>query len=311
MKAYKDFIKEANVSRMDAEPKSPDEKRFKDKHVVQVTDYVVPGTSDVLNAKTMDKDMSKAASYHSGEDEKVYEELSIDEISADKADAAATERRKRMNKALDAGDLEKAGRESDKMKKNVGHMIKKVGQGIRNEEVNLDEMVKPSNTANPAAHKKAAAYHIGQANNHKEALKKPGMETSFYNDHRAAHKAHMAAADSHTGAMKVHKTAGPGEQNRIMDRTVMANKKSEAAKSASQTAMNESSVYEEVDYNTAYNKMKRMKKGASVSFTHAQTGQKVTGTYGGLRNMGGRSYAHVQHKDGATRVPVTQIHQVK
>jgi len=73
MKTFKQYVLEANISRTDAEPKMADEKRFKDKHIAQVTDYVVPGTSDVLNAKTMDKDMSKAAGYHGTEDEEVYE----------------------------------------------------------------------------------------------------------------------------------------------------------------------------------------------------------------------------------------------
>lgn len=73
MKTFKKYVLEANISRTDAEPKMADEKRFKDKHTTQVTDYVVPGTSDVLNAKTMDRDMSKAAGYHGTDDEKAYE----------------------------------------------------------------------------------------------------------------------------------------------------------------------------------------------------------------------------------------------
>jgi hypothetical protein len=58
----------------------------------------------------------------------------------------------------------------------------------------------------------------------------------------------------------------------------------------------------------AKKRLQKMKKGTEVSFTHATTGKKVTGTYDGLRSMGGRSYAHVNHSDGATRVPVHQIH---
>lgn len=64
-------------------------------------------------------------------------------------------------------------------------------------------------------------------------------------------------------------------------------------------------------YNAAKKKLQKMKKGSQVSFTHATTGKKVTGSYEGLRNMGGKSYAHVEHGDGATRVPVHQIHQVQ
>ena len=54
-----------------------------------------------------------------------------------------------------------------------------------------------------------------------------------------------------------------------------------------------------------------MKKGSSVSFTNQKTGKKVTGTYHGLKNMGGRSYAHVEHPKGVREpnmIPVHHIH---
>jgi F0F1-type ATP synthase gamma subunit len=54
-------------------------------------------------------------------------------------------------------------------------------------------------------------------------------------------------------------------------------------------------------------RVQKIPKGSQVSFTH-HTGSKVTGTYKGLKQMGGRSYAHVEHEKGATYVPVHQIH---
>tara|TARA_R100001377_G_C3185323_1_gene108298 strand:- start:50 stop:298 length:249 start_codon:yes stop_codon:yes gene_type:complete len=65
---------------------------------------------------------------------------------------------------------------------------------------------------------------------------------------------------------------------------------------------------EMTDMQKAHERLKKMKKGSEVSFTHATTGKKVTGTYAGLKRMGARSYAHVNHADGSTRVPVHQIH---
>ena len=55
---------------------------------------------------------------------------------------------------------------------------------------------------------------------------------------------------------------------------------------------------------------KRLKnmKGKEVSFTHQPSGKKVTGTYKGMKQMGGRSYAHVNSDQGAHYVPVHQIH---
>jgi hypothetical protein len=66
------------------------------------------------------------------------------------------------------------------------------------------------------------------------------------------------------------------------------------------------SVDEAVDHKE---RVKKIPKGTDVSFTHATTGKKVTGTFKGLKQMGGRSYAHVEHKDGATYVPLHQIHE--
>ena len=54
-------------------------------------------------------------------------------------------------------------------------------------------------------------------------------------------------------------------------------------------------------------KLKNM-KGKSVSFTDQRSGKKVTGTYKGMKQMGGRSYAHVEHEKGATMVPPHHIH---
>jgi len=109
----------------------------------------------------------------------------VKEISANKADAAATERRKRMNKALDAGDLKKAEKESDRMKKNVGRFIKKVGQDIRKEAVD------PSDTG--GSEEISMAMRQLEAMEHfiegiEERLKKTGdMEEWFQNKLTKAH----------------------------------------------------------------------------------------------------------------------------
>lgn len=60
----------------------------------------------------------------------------------------------------------------------------------------------------------------------------------------------------------------------------------------------------------AKKKLKNM-KGKEVSFTHQASGKKVTGTYKGMKSMGGRSYAHVEAGDGAHRVPPHHIHQTQ
>ena len=60
----------------------------------------------------------------------------------------------------------------------------------------------------------------------------------------------------------------------------------------------------------AKKKLKSM-KGKEVSFTHTASGKKVTGTYKGLKQMGGRSYAHIETGSEAHRVPPHHIHQTQ
>ena len=57
-------------------------------------------------------------------------------------------------------------------------------------------------------------------------------------------------------------------------------------------------------------KLKKM-KGKEVSFTHQLSGEKVTGTFKGMKQMGGRSYAHVETGKSAHRVPPHHIHQAQ
>ena len=66
------------------------------------------------------------------------------------------------------------------------------------------------------------------------------------------------------------------------------------------------------DYDTAIKNLKKVKRGSKVSFNHAKTGKKITGTYQGLKRMMGRSYAHVEHPKGSNHpnmIPVHHIHQ--
>ena len=60
----------------------------------------------------------------------------------------------------------------------------------------------------------------------------------------------------------------------------------------------------------AKKKLKPM-KGKEVSFTHQASGKKVTGTYQGMKSMGGRSYAHIETGKGAHRVPPHHVHQTQ
>lgn len=54
--------------------------------------------------------------------------------------------------------------------------------------------------------------------------------------------------------------------------------------------------------------LRKIGKGGSVSYTDNDGKTKKTGSYGGLMNRGGRSYAKVHHKTHMAMVPTTQIH---
>lgn len=68
---------------------------------------------------------------------------------------------------------------------------------------------------------------------------------------------------------------------------------------------------EQMDKANAAKKKLQGMKGKEVSFTHQASGEKITGTYKGLKQMGGRSYAHVETGKGAHRVPPHHIHQTQ
>jgi len=67
-------------------------------------------------------------------------------------------------------------------------------------------------------------------------------------------------------------------------------------------------LMEEMSAVDAAKKRLKSMKGKEVSFTHQTTGEKITGTYKGLKQMGGRSYAHVETGKQAFRVPPHHIH---
>ena len=67
--------------------------------------------------------------------------------------------------------------------------------------------------------------------------------------------------------------------------------------------MDDVNVYE--DYSDQKAHLKKVGKGGQVSYTNS--GKKMSGEYGGLKNKGGRSYAMVHHKTHSAMVPLPQI----
>ena len=53
--------------------------------------------------------------------------------------------------------------------------------------------------------------------------------------------------------------------------------------------------------------LRKIGKGGSVSYTDNDGKTKKTGSYGGLMNKGGRSYAKVHHKTHMAIVPLPQV----
>ena len=107
-----------------AQPKSEDEKAFKDKHVVAQTDDANGNGDDVFKAEKVKKDKTKNAGYHDKDDEKVYESFDIEvfkellEASEEDVDlytemynttmeALNEENKERLAEMVRSGDVEK------------------------------------------------------------------------------------------------------------------------------------------------------------------------------------------------------------
>ena len=69
MKTFKQILSEVE------DPKSGDEKRFKDKHIAQKTEDPAGNKDDVFKASKVKKDKSKISGHEDGEDKEVYEEV--------------------------------------------------------------------------------------------------------------------------------------------------------------------------------------------------------------------------------------------
>lgn len=66
-------------------------------------------------------------------------------------------------------------------------------------------------------------------------------------------------------------------------------------------------LLDEADKMQAHMDRVKKLKGKQVTFTHATTKKKVTGTLQKITNMGGMPYAHVETGTSAHRVPLHQI----
>lgn len=79
------------------EPKSPDEKKFKDKHVTIKHDDRAGNGDDVFQATNVKKVERKKErhGYEPGEDEKVYEEVDLDDVELEEKTLTPAEMKKR------------------------------------------------------------------------------------------------------------------------------------------------------------------------------------------------------------------------
>ena len=160
------------------EPKSPDEKKFKDKHITIKHDDRNGNGDDVFQATNVKKAERKKErhGYEPGEDEKVYEEVEeLDELSRD------TLRRYRM-KAKSIGDNEKGdinyrakGRELAGRKTHGGQWGIEKAKVMASEEADLEEK-----TLTPAEMKKReeVAKAIERENPNMPMAKKMAIATS-------------------------------------------------------------------------------------------------------------------------------------
>ena len=73
-------------------------------------------------------------------------------------------------------------------------------------------------------------------------------------------------------------------------------------------------LVEQDEIEAAKKKLKKIPKGSKVSFSHSETGKKITGTYHGLKRLGAYSYAHVEHPKGVDQpnlITIKHNHQAR
>jgi hypothetical protein len=138
MKTFKDIIKEAKTE-INQLPRRT--KAFVDKHVVQKTDYPVD-VEDQFTAKKLNKDKTKLASFHDGEDASVYEEVEqIDEISAEKkmayGKAAFADYHKQSKAKL--GKILSGDKDTSGESRKIANRLKGISTASKTEETELDE----------------------------------------------------------------------------------------------------------------------------------------------------------------------------
>lgn len=138
MKTFKDIIKEAKTE-INQLPRRT--KAFVDKHVVQKTDYPVDA-EDQFTAKKLNKDKTKLASFHDGEDASVYEEVEqIDEISAEKkmayGKAAFADYHKQSKAKL--GKILSGDKDTSGESRKIANRLKGISTASKTEETELDE----------------------------------------------------------------------------------------------------------------------------------------------------------------------------
>lgn len=365
MKSFKQIISEVK------QPKTADEKKFKDLHQVQKHNHPVAADDQFVSKKQKDK--TKKASLHSPEDVNAYdkvqkstnENVDVDDFDADNFDLEdfdLDDIESLFDELYDDEDEDEDGdyededkdEELDEVAKSPYTGAKVTGPADLEKEKShyksmrakqrSKEMGEETDPVDPKAlkgkHKDRKDKDIDNdgdvdssdqyLHKRRQAIRK-SMEEEIDSEYvinenkmiGAAKELEMYAKTSGgidkadfmkaaammkkqdmNGLVKFVKRLDTDPKDKIIDIAKKALGKSATEK------MFKVTISEEMSYADAVKKIKKIKKGSEVSFTH-HTGKKVTGQYRGLKRMGPYSYAHVETGKEAHRVPVHQIHQVQ
>lgn len=117
MKTFKSIFSEV------AQPKSPEERAFKDQHKVELIDYPSPDSEQIFKG-TIKKAPKRFSDYMAGEDEKAYDQAYTESVITEKATSKAQQRLMGMAYALKTGEMEPEDA-SDEVKELAKNMSKK------------------------------------------------------------------------------------------------------------------------------------------------------------------------------------------
>ena len=252
------------------------------------------------------KGIDRATKGMKNEDAESVDELSRDTLGSYIQKASDASKHKGMStKKVDNrySGVSKASKKIDKMEEDIGAAAaknKSLGSDSLGQKVYSDGKTRVVNT--PTADKNISTSDTRMSKFANDRSKSSGgYSYSSKGTNQAIATSRSNINKAYAKQDKVDQRSGAGTSSITKGKPVRFDPKNSSSNAKIQ--MDDVNVYE--DYSDQKAHLKKVGKGGQVSYTNS--GKKMSGEYGGLKNKGGRSYAMVHHKTHSAMVPLPQI----